>query len=532
LTSLLGAPLAAVACRNPVPPPVAGSIRGAALDVGHLLRSAPMGGASAEGERIEVAIIGAGPSGLSAAWRLERLGFRDFVLFDLEDRAGGTSRYGDDGLVPYPWGAHYVPVPAHRNAALSALLEEIGAIRGHGADGRPVYAEEQIVRAPEERLFYKGRWYEGLYPRAGASHDELAELERFHRAIDDWVEFRDDLGRRAFTLPIAAASTDPRLTSLDRISMATWLDQQGLTGARLRWFVDYACRDDYGLSVADASAWAGIFYFASRVEKAGAEAADLLSWSSGNGRLVEHLTRVAGHRVRTGRLVTDVAPDEDGVDVTVFDVARRTLVRHRAAYAIFALPKFMARFVVRPWREHAPEHLARFDYGPWMVANLHLRSRPRTRGVPFAWDNVLYDSPSLGYVVATHQRELDYGPTIWTYYYPFVDADARAGRRRLLDPDHAAWCDVILADLGRAHTGLREAIERIDVFRWGHAMARPRVGSMFDGARERAAVPFGRIHFAHSDLSGVGLFEEAQYHGVRAAEAVLRRRGFDVPSLG
>ena len=39
----------------------------------------------------------------------------------------------------------------------------------------------------------------------------------------------------------------------------------------------------------------------------------------------------------------------------------------------------------------------------------------------------------------------------------------------------------------------------------------------------------GSLHFAHSDLSGLALFEEASHHGVRAAEAVLEglRRPFD-----
>src|SRR5690606_25642807 len=103
------------------------------------------------------------------------------------------------------------------------------------------------VRDPDERLFYKGHWYEGLYPRAGASRDDLSQLARFHREVDAWVAFRDAKGRRAFTLPMAKGSDDAEVTALDRISMADWLDAKGFTSQRLRWYVDYACRDDYGL---------------------------------------------------------------------------------------------------------------------------------------------------------------------------------------------------------------------------------------------------------------------------------------------
>ena len=41
-------------------------------------------------------------------------------------------------------------------------------------------------------------------------------------------------------------------------------------------------------------------------------------------------------------------------------------------------------------------------------------------------------------------------------------------------------------------------------------------------ARREAARPWRGIHFAHSDLSGLALFEEAFYHGTRAADEVLR----------
>jgi hypothetical protein len=196
-----------------------------------------------------------------------------------------------------------------------------------------------------------------------------------------------------------------------------------------------------------------------------------------------------------------------------------------------AAPKFVATRIVRPFRESPPEHLREFSYGAWLVANVHLSERPRSPGFPFAWDNVLYDSPSLGYVVATHQRLADHGPTIWTYYRPFVGPDPRADRETLLGLDHAEIADGVLADLGRAHVGLDGLVTRIDAWRWGHAMIRPTPGFIWGLARRRAAEPVGRIHFAHSDLSGVALFEEAQYHGVAAAEAVLRARGMALESL-
>ena len=83
----------------------------------------------------------------------------------------------------------------------------------------------------------------------------------------------------------------------------------------------------------------------------------------------------------------------------------------------------------------------------------------------------------------------------------------------------------ILADLGPAHGGLAELVETIDVYLWGHAMVRPQPGSLWSESLAAASHPLGRLHFAHTDLSGMALFEEAQYWGVRAAEAILESRG-------
>jgi len=123
--------------------------------------------------------------------------------------------------------------------------------------------------------------------------------------------------------------------------------------------------------------------------------------------------------------------------------------------------------------------------------------------------------------VATHQRGLDRGPTVFTYYYPLCDADPRVARTRLLSTDRRGWADIALTDLERAHPAIRSLCTRLDVMRWGHAMIRPQPGFIWGGARSKAQKPFRGIHFAHTDLSGIALFEEALDHGVRAAEEVL-----------
>jgi hypothetical protein len=467
-------------------------------------------------------------------------GFEDFVLLELERAPGGTSQSGQraGSVVPYPWGAHYLPAPLKENVALVSLLEEMGVIEGASDEGEPVVAEQFLCRDPEERLFYRGRWYEGLYLHAGESAEDAAQLQAFNAEVDRWAAWRDARGRRAFTIPVVNCSDDAEVTALDRITMDEWMRARGFTSTRLRWLVDYACRDDYGLNVVQASAWAGLFYFASRMKAPGAEAQSLITWPEGNGRLVAHLYEKARARVRLGLAVADIRTSsvEEGGPVEVVAVGHdgRNAVGIRAAQVIFAAPQFLTKYLIRAYREGAcPAHVAEFEYGAWMVANLTLRERPRAAfgNFPLAWDNVLYESASLGYVAATHQRGLDRGPTVFTYYYPLTDESPREARSRLLSTDWKGWADVALADLTRAHTDIRALTERLDVMRWGHAMIRPRPGFIHGGARSSARRPFGSIHFAHTDLSGVALFEEAFDHGLRAAEEVLALRGVNFKSM-
>lgn len=528
LAAFLGVPAALAACRSHDAPPALpeGEIVGASDLIGHRIRDGLRVSPSADQwKRVGVVIVGGGIAGLSAAWQLLKAGFEDFALIELEQAPGGTSRSGSAPLVSYPWGAHYLPAPMKENTGLVSLLDEMGVLEGRDPEGQPVVAEQFLCRDPEERVFYRGRWYEGLYLHAGANPEDLAEFEAFNAEVNRWVAWRDSKGRRAFAIPVATGSDDVEVTSLDKITMSEWLDRRGWRSSRLRWLIDYACRDDYGLTVEQASAWAGLFYFASRVTKPGAEARPLMTWPEGNGRLASHLYNKVKSKVRLGLAACEIVPTDaiggTGVDVIAIDRDGQTASGFHADKVIFAAPHFLTKYVIRPYRENPPAHAAEFQYGAWMVANLFLKDRPQDRGFPLAWDNVLYESKSLGYVVATHQRGLDRGPTVFTYYYPLCDADPREARSRLLSAGRDEWADVALTDLSRAHPEIHSLTERLDVMRWGHAMIRPRPGFVWSEARSIASKPYRGIHFANTDLSGVPLFEEAFYHGTRAAEDVL-----------
>ncbi len=524
LTAFLGSPFALAACRSTSATNFPdGEIVGANVNVGHLLREnrsveVPAG----NWETVRTAIIGGGAAGLAAAWKFQKANYNDFVLLELEDKIGGTAQSGAAHSFKYPWGAHYLPVPFEENAELVSLLNEMNLTEGVNAGGEIVIKEQYLCREPEERVYYKGRWYEGLYLNVGASEADKIELAEFQKHVDYWVNWRDGRGRRAFVVPIADCSTDAEAVALDKISFAEWLRQKGFTSERLFWYCDYACRDDYGLKLEQTSAWSGLFYFCSRVKKSGAESQPFITFPEGNGRFISHLHEKVTDKTRLKTIALEIVPNENGVDVVCLNVETKELKGFHCETVIFAAPIFTANYLIRDFKSSAPDYVKEFQHNAWFVANLFLKDRPKTpfaRDFPLAWDNVLYESPSLGYVNSTHQNGNDYGACVLTYYYPMcAEENARA---KLFSLEWKELADIVLTDLARAHKDIYELTTRVDVMRWGHAMISPRPNFMWNGAREKAQKPFRNIHFAHSDLSGIALFEEAFYHGLRAANEVL-----------
>jgi len=193
--------------------------------------------------------------------------------------------------------------------------------------------------------------------------------------------------------------------------------------------------------------------------------------------------------------------------------------RYAVDAVIYAAPTFLAPYLMD---DFGP--LPKFEYSPWLTANLTIDRPPRGAGtLERAWDNVVVHSPTLGYVDATHQSLRSHvDRTVWTFYWALSEGISSANRQLLLNRDWSYWKDAILHDLERVHPDIRSCVSRIDIMRMGHAMARPKVGAIFSAERRNLAHPRGRIVFANSDLSGFSIFEEAQYRGVTAADSLMR----------
>jgi glycine/D-amino acid oxidase-like deaminating enzyme len=498
---------ALVGLSRKTPRPIAGGFVDDGSAIGHAIRDHRAVVPPASTTRASVVIVGGGIAGLSAAWELERKGFRDFVVLELERDAGGNARSGRNEVSGYPWAAHYVPVPDKGATLVRELFEELGVLHDD------VWEERYLCFAPQERLFLHGEWHPGIEPDFALDREGRAAFHRF----DELIQEQRATGQ--FTIPMERGVR--RDNPLDKQSMAQWLDEYRLNAPALRWYIDYACRDDYGALARDTSAWAGVHYFASRSH----DEQGPLTWPEGNGWIANRLTANLASHIRTATPVLRIeraARHLRSASSAGWNVITPSAV-YRAEFVIFAAPRFIAPYVV----EGLERQRSRFAYSPWLTANLTLERSPEERGssaAPSAWDNVIYDSPALGYVVATHQSLRAQPPraerSVWTFYWSFAELEVSAARRMLMARDWPFWRDRILADLERVHPDIRDCVTRVDVMRHGHAMIRPTVGFLTEPERlTKNALP--RFVFAHSDESGLSLFEEAQYQGVMAARRAL-----------
>ncbi len=502
---------------------ITGTITGASAAIGHQLRDKPAEKAVSETISKKVVIIGAGISGLSAARQLMKKGVNDFLVLELENYPGGNSSYASNDISAYPQGAHYIPIPNLYLTEYISFLQENGVITGFDDKGLPVYNEMFLCFDSQERLFINGNWQEGVIPKRGLQKEDQKEIERFFVLMNEYRLLKGSDGKYAFNIPVNDSSSDEALQRLDNITMQQWLSQHHFTSPYLSWYVNYCTRDDFATTVDKVSAWAAIHYYASRKGIASnAQSADVLTWPEGNGFLMNKLLQVCKQQVRLNALTTSIKQTNNGVEVSFLDTLTQKKVLVHAQQCILACPQYITGRLLhdKSRMDTVKQH---FSYTPWLVANIKTTFPKHPAEIGLSWDNVFYNSPSLGYVNATHQLpQQTVGLTNITYYLPLTDSDAKTERVKASTLAHEDWCKMIMADMEKAHPGIGDLVAEINVTLWGHSMVQPLPGFVTGEERKELARSIGNnIHFAHTDIAGLSIFEEAFYQGIQAADKVI-----------
>lgn len=468
--------------------------------------------------KIPYLIVGGGISGLSAARQFKKKGIEDFLVLELENKLGGNSANGENQHSKFPLAAHYLPLPNVRDKELLNFLEESKIIVDY-KDNLPVFDETQLCFDPNERLFIRNSWQTDLIPRYGNSKEVDNQIDLFLQKMTEFREKKGNDGIYFFDIPMSFCSSDESLNPLDEITMKKWLMDNNFTAEEVLEYVDYCCKDDFGLGIEFVSAWAGIHYFAARKHENKKYDDTVLTWPEGNGRLVKHLKSSIEDKLLTNHLVYDIQINSNDVNVSVFNAESNESVTILAEKVILATPQYINKFLV-PERKSIAKN---FHYAPWFTASITLTDIPDNGSFPLSWDNVIYKGKGLGYVYNQHQNlEQIIDKKVITYYYSFSSNDIKKDRKELLKKPIEHWKELVLSDLKIAHPDIDQFISTIEIHRIGHGMISPVPNFLKSKSLKEASKSIkNKIFFAHSDLAGISIFEEAFHQGIDVVNKIV-----------
>jgi hypothetical protein len=504
---------------------IKGSMIGADSNTGHLLRDHAQLPKPTAFINTDILIAGGGISGLSAMRYLRQNSENNVLMIDMGSKIGGNSIYGENSQSRYPWAAHYITIPNNSNTDLIEFLHSIGVITSFDENGIPIYNEYHLCHDPEERLYIKGYWQDGLVPHFGISPDDKKQTKRFFEYVEKLKLEKGNDGKYHFDIPIEACSNDTLYKVLDSISFRAFLSSEAYTSASLLWYLEYCCKDDYGGNLEQVSAWAGLQYFASRRGiAANAHGSSVLTWPEGNGYLMTGLQRQCGNDILKDKLLYKITATNTGVNALCYDPKTKKTIQISAQKIILSTPQYVNKHLLCDIPSDRTNIYIKTQYAPWVVANIILRSMPEGKGAPLSWDNVVYGQDSVGYVFANHQQLNSVTIGTITYYLPLIDQNTTAARVSAYKKNYDYWKNKIIKDLEQVHNGISKEIVSIDICVWGHGMILPSPGYIWGEERQKALASIdNKIFFAHTDLSGISIFEEGFYQGIRAAKEIILR---------
>jgi protoporphyrinogen/coproporphyrinogen III oxidase len=449
-------------------------------------------------ERADLAVVGAGISGLAAAWEGLRRGARVMVL-DAAPESGGKLRTSPFAGVALDEAADAflarVPGAVELCAELGITSELVAPATGAAF----VFLEGALRRLPADQLLGVPTDLDAVAASGLLSPDGVTRARRDLDAPDDRPpggvdESVGDLVRRRLGDEVLDRLVGPLVGSIyagdcDHLSLQVAAAQ--LAAARDR-------------SPGDPSLVRAAAALRAQAVETGRPV--FLAPEGGMGRLVDALVDGIGDDLRTGAAVAGLARDGDAWRLEPAGVTARAVV--------VATPAFAAAPLVTPHAPAAAEVLAAIEHASVTLVAL---------AVPRA--GIDRDLDGSGFLVP-RSAGLRLTACSWvSSKWPHLDVDpdvallrasvGRAGDDRAMALDDDALVAAVLADL-RTTMGLRAAPTDVRVSRWPRSFPQPRPGHLARVAAAEAAVAaVPGLALAGAWAEGVGV--PACIRGGRAA---------------